>query len=83
MNKYIEGFGSLQCNDCVGLISSSNPTDEGAEWIRGGCKKSRTGKDCINLLDDLHKKLDNLSKSADDNKESILNYEKVCFANKN
>jgi len=73
------GFCSLQCNDCNcnGLISSLNPIDEGADWICGGCKKKRTGKECITLLDDLYNKLDKLSKSADDNKESILNFEKL------
>lgn len=71
------GFGSIQCEGCNGLISSTNPTDEGAEWICEGCNKRRAGKECIAVLDDLQNKLDILSKSADDNKESIINFEKL------
>ena len=71
------GFGCLQCDECDGLISSSNPRDEAADWSCGGCSKKRSGKECVAILDDLNTKLAELSKSADDNRASILDFEKV------
>jgi len=71
------GYGCLQCNDCDGIISSSNPTDEAADWSCGGCSKKRSGKECVAILDELSTKLAKLSKSADDNRDSISDFEKI------
>eukprot|EP00092_Neocalanus_flemingeri_P013011 GFUD01014021.1.p1 GENE.GFUD01014021.1~~GFUD01014021.1.p1 ORF type:complete len:502 (+),score=117.10 GFUD01014021.1:107-1612(+) len=76
-SEFGTGFGSLQCKDCDGLVSSTDPRNGEAEWLCGGCKKTRTGKECIAILDDLHTKLEKLSESADDNKESVLSFEKL------
>ena len=76
-SEFGTGFGCLQCNECDGLISSSNPRDEVADWSCGGCSKKRSGKECVAILDELNTKLVKLSKSADDNRDSISDFEKV------
>jgi len=71
------GYGSLQCDGCDGILSSSNSRDEGAEWTCGGCAKKRSGKECVGVLDELNNKLAKLSKSADDSRDTISDFEKI------
>merc|ERR1712106_504402 len=78
--EFGSGFGSVQCKDCEGFISSSDSRNEGAEWKCGGCNKKSSGKECVALLDEMNNKLITLTKSADDNKETIHDFEQLLLS---
>jgi len=73
------GYGSLICLQCEGLLTSSNPKDKDAKWICSGCKIEELGTECVKIFDDLDKDLGVLSNDADNDKDSVLAFEKILL----
>lgn len=70
------GYGGLSCNKCpLGVVNSTNSRNETSDWICDKCGEKRSGKECIEILEDLKKKMDEAN--ANSKIGNILFYETI------
>jgi len=75
-SEFGTGYGGLSCIKCsLGVINSTNSRNETADWLCDKCGEKRTGKECIAILEDLKKKMDEAN--ADSKIGNVLFYENI------